>query len=518
MSSDPVKPFHVLGSEDAVETKYTAQIKKLRKTFASGRTKDVRWRKTQLEALLRFLEDNSDALVDALTKDLRKNRMESLLFDIEFAMNDVKGALMELYNWVKPEAVAKNVMTVMDKPYIWNEPHGVCLIMGAWNYPVQLLLCPAVGAIAAGNVVVFKPSDLAPATAIAMEKLTSYLDPDAFLVVNGGVTESTELLKERFDHIFYTGSSNVGKIVYAAAQKNLTPVILELGGKSPVYIDTNVDLEIATKRILWGKWVNAGQTCVAPDYVLCPESLYDRFLTNCKKVALDFYGEDPKKSAEYGRIVTSRHAKRLESMIQGANVVLGGEVNPNERYVAPTILGDVKKDDAIMKEEIFGPILPIIKVRDIKEAIEFINSRDKPLTSYVFSRDSRVIRRFINETTAGSVCANDVLVHLSVDTLPFGGVGQSGIGRYHGKHTFDCYSNKKAVLLRDFNPIGEYLGSKRYPPHTDSGLALFRRLLAKRSNPFRFVCGVAPYALGVVIGVGGTFLYRYLIATEQQKN
>ncbi|XP_022651671.1 aldehyde dehydrogenase, dimeric NADP-preferring-like isoform X2 [Varroa destructor] len=424
--SNLVRPFHVLGVDEAIRTNYTDQLNKLRQTFASGRTKTVKWRKTQLKALLRFLEDNSDLLVKALDSDIGKNRQESLLFDIGLAVNDAKGAIMELHNWVKPEPTAKSVLTVFDKPYIWNEPLGVCLIMGAWNYPVQLLISPAVGAIAAGNSVVFKPSDLAPATAAVMEKLTSYLDPDAFLVVNGGVAESNELLKERFDHIFYTGSINVGKIIHSAAQKYLTPVVLELGGKSPVYIDTSTDLDLAAKRIMWGKLVNAGQTCVAPDYILCHENIYDKFIDKCKKTVHDFYGDDPKKAKEYGRIVTSRHAKRLEDMIQGADIVLGGEVDTEARYVAPTIIRNVKKDDPIMQEEIFGPILPVVKVKDMSEAVEFINSRDKPLTSYVFSKNQKVIRSFINDTTAGSVCVNDVLVHLSVDSLPFGGVGNSG--------------------------------------------------------------------------------------------
>ncbi|XP_022690435.1 aldehyde dehydrogenase, dimeric NADP-preferring-like isoform X3 [Varroa jacobsoni] len=515
--SNSVESFHTFGTDEVVQTEYTDQLNKIRQTFASGRTKSVKWRKTQLKALQRFLEDNSDLLVKALDSDLRKNRQESLLFDIEFAVNDVKGAIMELHNWVKPEPATRCLMAVMDTPYIWNEPYGVCLIMGAWNYPVQLLISPAVGAIAAGNAVVFKPSDLAPATAAVMEKLTSYLDPDVFLVVNSGVAQCTELLKERFDHIFYTGSTNVGKIVYAAAQRYLTPVVLELGGKSPVYIDDTAELSISAKRIMWGKLVNAGQTCVAPDYILCPENIYDKFIDECKKAVYDFYGDNPKKAKEYGRIVTNRHTKRLEDMIQGADIVLGGEVDVEARYVAPTIIKNVQKDDPIMREEIFGPILPVIKVKDMFEAVEFINSRDKPLTSYVFSKEQKVIRSFINDTTSGSVCANDVLVHLSIDSLPFGGVGNSGIGRYHGKYTFDCFSNKKAVLLRNFNPVGEYLGSRRYPPHTFAGLALFRQLLAKRPNPFRYVHFVTPYIMAVVIGIGGTVLHQYLTMKEEQR-
>ncbi|XP_003746957.1 aldehyde dehydrogenase, dimeric NADP-preferring [Galendromus occidentalis] len=515
--AEAAKPFHILDGGEKVETKYTGQIDKLRATFASGRTRNIKWRVEQLKQLERFFSENRDAMIEALDKDLSKNKMESVLFELEVTLNEVKGALSDIHDWVKPEPVGKNPMTVLDKPYIHSEPLGVCLIMGAWNYPVNLAIAPAIGAIAAGNAVVLKPSDLSPATALLMEKLTDYLDPDAFLVVNGGIPETTELLKEKFDHIFYTGSVNVGKIVHAAAQKHLTPVVLELGGKSPVFIDASADLEISVRRILWGKWINAGQTCVAPDYILCTEAIYDRIIDICKTVAVEFFGDNPKESKDFGRIVTPRHAKRLESLLQDVDAAVGGDSDTNNRYVAPTVLRNVKKTDPIMREEIFGPILPVLKTADLTEAIEYINSRDKPLTAYVFAKDSRVIKRFIQETTSGSVCVNDVVVQLSLDTLPFGGVGNSGIGKYHGKHSFDCYSNKKAVLQRDFNPIGEMLGKKRYPPYTDGKLKLFQQLLLKRSNPLAFACKAVPYAIGAALGAGGVFLYQYLTTVTEQK-
>lgn len=515
--AEVVKPFHTLGSGERVKTQYTDQIDKLRTTFASGRTRSVKWRVQQLKQLERFLEDNRDAIITALDKDLKKNKMEAVLFEIDVTINEIKGAISEVHDWAKPEPAAKSPMTVLDKPYVYNEPFGVCLIMGAWNYPINLTISPIIGALAAGNAVVLKPSELSPETAKLLEKLTDYVDADACLVINGGIPETTELLKEKFDHIFYTGSVNVGKIVHAAAKENLTPVVLELGGKSPVFVDESADLEITVRRILWGKWINAGQTCVAPDYVLCPEGIYDKFIDICKTVAVEFFGEDPKASKDFGRIVTARHAKRLEALLANAEAVVGGQSDASERYVAPTVLRNVKKDDAIMKEEIFGPILPVLKIRDLDEAIEYINSRDKPLTAYVFSKDSRVTQRFVRDTSSGSVCVNDVIIQLSVDSLPFGGVGPSGMGRYHGKHSFDCFSNKKAVLERSFNPIGEYLGKKRYPPYSEDGLKLFQQLMKKRSNPFKFVCCAAPYAIGIALGVGGTFLFQYLHTVSQHK-
>lgn len=515
--TDAAKPFHMLDSSERVQTRFTDRIDKLRTTFASGRTRNVEWRVQQLKQLARFLEENREEIIEALDKDLRKSKMETVLFEIEVTLNEIKGAIAEVRDWAKPEPVAKSPITVLDTPYIHSEPFGVCLIMGAWNYPINLTITPAIGAIAAGNAVVLKPSELSPATAMLLEKLPGYVDADAFVVINGGIPESTELLRERFDHIFYTGSVNVGKIVYAAAQKYLTPIVLELGGKSPVYIDPSTDLDITTRRILWGKWVNAGQTCVAPDYVLCHESVYDEFLATCKAVVAEFFGPNPQESHDFGRIVTPRHAKRLESLLQGADVAFGGEIDANSRYVAPTIVQHVQKTDSIMREEIFGPILPVVKVRGLDEAIEYINSRDKPLAAYVFATDRHVTKRFIRETTSGSVCVNDVIVHIALDSLPFGGVGNSGIGRYHGKHSFDCYSNKKAVLERSFNAVGEALGKKRYPPYSDSSMNLFKQLMAKRSNPFRFVCRAVPYAIGAAIGVGSVFLCQYLVETSRNR-
>ncbi|XP_028968309.1 aldehyde dehydrogenase, dimeric NADP-preferring-like [Galendromus occidentalis] len=506
--SDAVIPFHTLGAEERVHTKYTDRLDRLRRSFASGKTKSVKWRIQQLKAMRRFLEDHRGAFKQAMKKDLNKNPMEADLFEVEFVINEIRGALQEIHEWVKPEPISRNALSMLDTLYMWNEPYGVCLVMGAWNYPVMLTLSPGVGALAAGNAVVFKPSDLSPETAALFEKMSAYMDPDATLVIPGGIPESSELLKEKFDHIFYTGSINGGKIVHAAAQRYLTPIVLELGGKCPVYIDSDVDLEVATKRLLWGKFVNAGQTCVGPDHVFVPEKIYEEFIDVSKRVVKQFYGDDPKKSPDFGRIVSSRHAKRLQNLLQGSQAVFGGDVDVETCYVSPTLLRDVAISDPIMAEEIFGPILPVIKVRDLSEAIEMINARDKPLTAYVFSRDRTVIDGFIERTSSGSVCANDVLVMLTIDSVPFGGVGPSGMGRYHGKHSFDCFSNKKPVLERDFNPVGEYLGKFRYPPQSSLGIEIFRQLMWKRPNPFNFVMSSAPYLIGSVAGIGATLVYQ----------
>ncbi|XP_064476693.1 aldehyde dehydrogenase, dimeric NADP-preferring-like isoform X2 [Ornithodoros turicata] len=496
----------------AMTTQYSKRLNELRRAFKLGKTKPLSYRTQQLKALDKFLVDYEQALILALKEDLNKNKFESVLFEIQFTRNEIKGTLMELSKWVKPEKTPKNMMLIMDEALVHSEPYGVALVIGAWNYPLQLTLCPLIGAIAAGNCAVLKPSEHAPATAkVIGELVPKYLDPECFMVVSGGVKESTELLQERFDYIFYTGSINVGKIIYAAAQKHLTPVTLELGGKSPLYLDETVDMEVACHRVMWGKYVNAGQTCVAPDYVLCQSSVYGAFVETCKRVITEFYSENPKESADLGRIVNGNHVKRIAKLLEGSNVAVGGQVDIDNKYVAPTLLTDVGPDDPIMQEEIFGPVLPILRVSSADEAIQFINEREKPLTLYVFSKDQKVINRFMNETSSGSMCANDTLVHLSIDTLPFGGVGPSGMGRYHGKYSFDAFSNKKAVLLRNYNPIGEAFGRKRYPPLDDFKLSYFKQLLLKRGSPFGGFFSFTGYIIVFLLGIASAFLLRFVL-------
>ncbi|XP_003744881.1 aldehyde dehydrogenase, dimeric NADP-preferring-like [Galendromus occidentalis] len=504
-----VKPFHLLQEHEKVQTRYTEDVEVLRKTFASGKTKSLAWRKDQIRKLQQFIEDHYEDLVNAAEKDIGKSRMESVLYEVEFVLNDIRGADIELEGWMKAESVPKTLMTVLDRSFVHSEPYGVALIIGAWNYPVQLVISPLVGAITAGNCAVIKTAELSPNTSKVMSKLTEYLDKEAFLLINGGVEEATEILKEKFDFIFYTGSVSVGKIIYAAAQKYLTPVTLELGGKSPVYVHSDVDLEMTVRRILWGKFVNAGQTCVAPDYVMCHESVHDKFISSTHKIIREFFGENPRESPDFARIVTQRHTKRLVDLLKDADIVLGGDADIEQRYLAPTVVQNVRATDPVMQEELFGPILPVLRVKNLDEAISFINARDKPLAAYVFAAHESIVSRFLNETSSGSACVNDVMVHLSVEGLPFGGVGSSGIGRYHGKHSFDCFSNKKAVLQRDFSWIGEAVGRRRYPPYKIGNIDFFKWILKRRKSYLAFT-SILPFLYGTCFGLFLAAIYSFL--------
>ncbi|XP_060703709.1 aldehyde dehydrogenase family 3 member A2-like isoform X2 [Hemiscyllium ocellatum] len=371
-------------------------------------------------------------------------------------------------------------MTLMDTVYIHREPLGVVLIIGAWNYPLALIVQPLIGAIAAGNAAVLKPSEVSENTARLLgELLPQYLDKDLYPVINGGVAETTELLKQQFDHILYTGSTNVGRIVMEAAAKHLTPVTLELGGKSPCYIDADCDLDVACRRIAWGRYTNSGQTCIAPDYILCSNNIQDEVVKKIGSAISEFYGADPKKSPDYARIINKRHFKRLMSLLEGVNVMFGGQSDEEDLYIAPTIATDVDPSSRIMQEEIFGPLLPIVTVNNADEAIHFINKRDKPLALYIFSHNKTLIKRMIAETSSGGVTVNDCLIHYSVDTLPFGGVGKSGTGAYHGKFSFETFSHRRACVLKSLGM--ERMNSVRYAPATDSKRKWALWLLKKQS-------------------------------------
>ncbi|XP_061721144.1 aldehyde dehydrogenase, dimeric NADP-preferring isoform X3 [Cydia pomonella] len=477
-------------------------VQRARDTFARGVTKPLAWRKQQLKNLLRMYEENYNAMVEALHKDLRRSKMEAVLLEVDYLINDLKSMLHHIDEWAKPEHPPKGFVNMLDEVVIYNDPYGVALVIGAWNYPLQLLLLPMAGAIAAGNTVIVKPSELSVACAnFVVETLPKYLDNDAVQVVEGGPAETTELLKQRFDYIFYTGGTNVGKIVHAAAAKFLTPVTLELGGKSPVYIDSTANLEVTTKRILWGKFINSGQTCIAPDYILCSKEIQDKFVAEAKKVLKEWYGEDPQKSPDLCRIVNSRHFSRLQALVDASKdkIAIGGSYDAQERFIAPTILTNVTGTDKIMEDEIFGPILPILPVQNAYEAIKFINEREKPLTMYVFSKDKALVSTIVDSTSCGGMCVNDTIMHMGVETLPFGGVGYSGVGAYHGKATFDTFTHKKSCLIKNFSSIGEKLASGRYPPYTDGKLSFITTLMRKRPAP---PLRALPYLLCVALGAG----------------
>lgn len=473
----------------------------MRTIFRTGKTKTYEWRKQQLNSLLRCLEENKDAISAALHKDLRKSKMESLVFEINYCKNDLVESLNNLDEWMKPEKVKKGLMNMMDKAYIKREPFGVTLIIGAWNYPVQLTILPLIGALAAGNCVIIKPSEVSPATATVLEQiLPKYLDNDCVKIINGGVPETTALLAERFDFIFYTGSTQVGKIVMQAASKYLTPVCLELGGKSPVFVDRNCDLTAVANRILWGKTCNSGQICIAPDYVMCSKDVQDELVTKLKDSIAMFYPDGVEKSSDYCRIVNSRHFQRLKKLVDDSkSVAIRGQVDEKDNFMGPTVVTDVTPDDITMQDEIFGPVLPIMPVKDANAAVEFINNREKPLAMYVFSNDRETVDNFTNNTSSGSLCVNDVLMQAGLSTLPFGGVGNSGTGNYHGKFSFETFTHRRAVLQKELKM--ESVNNLRYPPFTEKKLNIISWVSAKKPKKAGLSSFLPYFVFGTLIAV-----------------
>lgn len=438
---------------------------------------DVSFRKKQLRQLHRFVKEQEAAIIEACRLDLGKPRQETLLMEVGMVVGDIAHMLEKLDEWTAPEYVSVDLINIADKCHIRRDPLGVVLIIGAWNYPVQLTLVPLVGAIAAGCCAVVKPSEVSPATAKMLEQLTDYLDPTCFQVVNGGVKETTGLLDEKWDHIFYTGSGHVGKIIQAAAAKHLTSVTLELGGKSPCVVDKGCDLRIVGRRVAWGRFINCGQTCIAPDYVLCIDSNdVPKLVSEIRAALKEFYTDNPKTCPDYGRIVNANHVHRLEKMLHDSGKIeIGGEFDAQERYFAPTVLSGVKPNDPVMRGEIFGPILPILTSASVDDAISFINERDKPLAMYVFSNESKNVEKILNKTSSGSTVVNDCLMQAAVASLPFGGVGPSGCGAYHGRLSFETFTHKKAVMIKDQNL--EAVNDARYPRYTDQKLKLLTWLL-----------------------------------------
>ncbi|KRF78512.1 uncharacterized protein Dvir_GJ18456, isoform B [Drosophila virilis] len=484
-------------------------LQRARLAFASGKTRNVSFRRKQLENLLRCYEEHENEIISALEADLRRPKQESLIVETEFMKNDIKHILYHLNDWVKPEKPDKSFVNMLDDVHIYNDPFGVVLVIGAWNYPLQLLLVPVAAAIAAGNCVVLKPSEIAGNCAkFIAETIPKYLDNDCYPVVCGGPSETADLLNQRFDYIFYTGSTRVGKIVHAAANKNLTPTTLELGGKSPCYIDKSVELRTAVKRILWGKLINCGQTCIAPDYILCSKEMEQKFIAEAREVLKEWYGDNIQSSPDLSRVINQNNFQRLLGLMKSGRVAVGGKYDASERFIEPTILVDVKPDDPIMEEEIFGPILPIYTVENAYDAIKFINAREKPLVLYVFSNSSKLIKEFKNNTTSGGFCSNETIMHVGVDTLPFGGVGMSGMGSYHGKYGFDTFTHKKSCLGKNLAMLGEKMASARYPPYSDRKSSLLSFLLRKRRPlPNLYLSHI--FAAG--LGIGLTFLMNYYL-------
>lgn len=490
---------------------YSEIVSRQRAYFRSREPAKIEHRRLQLQTLKKFITENKDELCDAVHQDLRRPPQATFIFEVASAIQEIDYMLDNLSAWTKPTSVQKTFATALDQPVIMKEPLGVVLIISPWNYPVSMTLLPLIPAIAAGNTVILKPSEMSPHTSAAFEKLIPrYFDPEFLTVINGGVPETTELLKERFDHILYTGCPPVGKIVMTAAAKHLTPVTLELGGKCPVVVEDDADLEITARRLAWGKWLNCGQTCLAPDYVLVSAASKPKLVDGIRRSLGEFYGNDIQSSKDYSRIINQRHHDRISALLdssKGTVLFKGGERDRDDLFIPPVIL-DVKADDPFMSDEIFGPVLPILTVSNLSEAIEYINSGEKPLAAYIFTRNESKAERFCAETSSGAVTINDVLMHITVDTLPFGGVGNSGMGRYRGKFGFDTFTHEKAVLKRGF--FGESLMSARYPPISDAKVRQLARLTGTRRalpSMFSWLSGIPVIVVSVVVGM---FLQRCL--------
>jgi aldehyde dehydrogenase (NAD+) len=430
---------------------YSATLIQHNLYFDTNITRDISWRKQQLQAIKQLVIDNEKDLLNALQTDLAKPTLEAWITEISYVTSDVDHVCKHLNNWSKPRRVSTPIVAQPGQSFIRPEPQGTVLIIGAWNYPLQLVLAPLVAVIAAGNCAMIKPSELAPAVSTLIAKLVPlYLDNKAISVIEGGVTETTELLTLPFNHIMYTGNGQVARIVMSAAAKHLTPVTLELGGKSPVYVDESADLTITAQRIAWGKWMNAGQTCIAPDYILVNEKLLEPLTQALKKQIKAMFGNEPKNSNSYGRVINQRHCQRIASYLSDGEIVVGGESDIENCYIAPTISINPALDSPLMTDEIFGAILPIVTIENFDKAKAFVKQRDKPLSAYIFSRDKEQVTQWVNEISAGNQCINDVIMFNAVPDLPFGGTGPSGIGQYSGKAGFDNFSHLKSVLKRPF--------------------------------------------------------------------
>lgn len=449
-------------------------INKQRAFFRSGKTLDVLVRIEKLTLLQKNIERHQDEICEALYKDFKKSDFEAFVTEVVMVLDEIKIMVSNLKEWSKPHSVRGAWLNFPSTNYLYPEPFGNVLVIGAWNYPFQLTVLPAIGAIAAGNTVILKPSELAAHTAVVVEKIIREVFEEGHAsVIEGGVEETQSLLKERFDKIFFTGSTTVGKIVAKAAAEYLTPVVLELGGKSPCIVDEDADLDVTAKRIVWGKFVNAGQTCVAPDYVVAHKKIRSVLINKMSACITEFYGEKPKNSTDYPRIINQKHFERISKYLDNGIIVKGGESEEKDLYIAPTILDGITWESPIMQEEIFGPILPVLEFSDIDKLVEELKFKEKPLALYYFGKNDNKQEKLLSQLSFGGACINETLVHLANPHLPFGGVGNSGTGSYHGKFSFDAFTHYKSVLKKPFwvdVPL-------RYPPYSKQKLGLLQQVL-----------------------------------------
>ncbi|MBE9468042.1 MAG: aldehyde dehydrogenase [Bacteroidetes bacterium] len=443
--------------------------------FNTQATKNIDFRISQLKILKQAIVKYEDKINDALYKDLRKSKFEAYATEIGITIDEINFHIKNLRNWAKPKKKKTPFLIhFYSKSYIYNEPFGHVLIIAPWNYPFQLIISPLIGAMSAGNVITLKPSELSVNTANVIEEMISeFFSYEYISVIQGDKQVSQELLNQKWDYIFFTGSTKIGKIIYQSAAQNLTPVTLELGGKSPVIVDKDANLDKAAKRIIWGKLLNAGQTCIAPDYLFVHKQIKNEFLNKLKFYITSFYGENAEKSEFYTRIINKNNFLRLQEQIKDADIYYGGKLNIENLYFEPTIINNVKPDDKIMQEEIFGPLLPVLEFTELSYVIDFINKRSKPLALYYFSKNKKSQKMVLNKTSSGGSAINEVIMHIANNNLPFGGVGDSGIGKYHGKLSFANFSNAKSVLKKS-NLLDSNI---RFAPFTDAKYKLMKKII-----------------------------------------
>jgi aldehyde dehydrogenase (NAD+) len=436
-------------------------LKNQRNYFDSGQTKDVAFRKDMLQALYTILHHNEKKILNALKQDLSKSVYEGYMTEFGLTLNEIRFVLKKLNRWARPRRVRTHYLQFPASSAVYPEPYGIALIISPWNYPCLLTMAPLIGSMAAGNCSIIKPSEYTPHTsAVIAETIGSRFDPDYIAVIEGDAQTSSALLAEPFDYIFFTGSAEVGKIVMAAAAGNLTPVTLELGGKSPCIIDRGIDLDRTARRLVSGKFINAGQTCIAPDYLFVHRSVKPKLVERLQYHIRNFYGDNPRQSPDYPRIVNEKHFDRLNLFLSDGNIICGGQTERSDLYIAPTLLDGISWEDPVMQEEIFGPILPVMTYDDLTGAISKVRKLPRPLALYFFSNSREDTQRVLSEISFGGGCINDTVLHVASPHLPFGGVGSSGIGSYHGKTSFETFSHKKSILkkpLRIDTPL-------RYPP------------------------------------------------------
>ena len=468
MTTESVAPEAV----QAGTTDIPATVRRLRETFQTGRTRSIDWRKQQLRALERLMNENEPAIAAALEQDLGRKPFEAWLADIASTAGEAKAAAKNVRKWTRRRYRMLEMSQLPGRAWIEYEPYGTVLIIGAWNFPFALTLGPAVGAIAAGNTVVLKPSEVAPAASALMAELVpKYLDNDAIAVVEGDGAVSQELIEQGFDHLLFTGGTEIGRKVYESAASHLTPVTLELGGKSPVIVSADADIDVAAQRIAWTKLINSGQICIAPDYVLADAKIRDELVDKIKAAVTTFESADSTGK----RIVNQRHFDRLTASLAATkgNVAIGGGSDASTLSIQPTVVVDPDPTEPLMTDEIFGPILPVITVQSLDEAISFVNSRPKPLAAYLFTKTKSIRERVVKEVSAGGMVINHLLFHFVTHKMPFGGVGPSGMGAYHGKFGFEEFSHRKTVMTKPTRPdVGAFI----YPPYTEKAWKLARRL------------------------------------------